>query len=338
MSSSMSEPRAAILPTITQLGDAKRTQPSVTIVTPAYNESGNLPSLHERLGTVLDNTNVDWEWIVIDDHSADETFSVLMRLAEEDDRLRGFRFSRNFGSHTAITCGLHHAAGDCAIVMAADLQDPPEKIPELLNQWRQGAQVVWAVREHREGTSCLYNGLARAYHALMRRMDAFGDLEAVGADFFLVDRCVIDAFNQFRETHVSILALITWMGFRQASVTYNKVARAQGCSGWTLEKKLKLVVDSITSFTYFPIRMMSYVGFITALLGIIYTASVVADYIRGTTAPGWASLMVVVLILGGVQMLMLGVLGEYLWRALDVGRRRPRYIIESTLGEPNAPR
>jgi glycosyltransferase involved in cell wall biosynthesis len=338
MSSSMSDSHATLLRTVPRLDPTAIRQPFLTIVTPAYNESGNLPLLHKRLRSVLLGADIDWEWIVIDDHSADETFAVLMRLAEQDDRLRGFRFSRNFGSHTAITCGLHHAAGDCAIVMAADLQDPPEKIPDLLSQWQQGAQVVWAVRAHRDGTGRLYKALARLYHVLMRRLDAFRDLESAGADFFLVDRCVIDAFNQFHESHVSILALITWMGFRQAAIRYNKVARVEGCSGWTLEKKLKLVVDSITSFTYFPIRMMSYVGFVTALLGILYTASVVSDYLRGTTAPGWASLMVMVLILGGVQMLMLGVLGEYLWRALDEGRRRPRYIIESTVGERSAPR
>jgi hypothetical protein len=163
----------------------------------------------------------------------------------------------------------------------------------------------------------------------MRRTGALRDLPAAGADFFLVDRCVIDAFNQFRESHVSILALITWMGFRQAAVSYDKQARLHGRSGWNLEKKLKLVLDSVTSFTYFPIRLMSYVGFTTALLGFLYAGLVTFNALRGLPPQGWASLMVVVLLLGGVQMLMLGVLGEYLWRALDESRQRPRYIIEA---------
>jgi glycosyltransferase involved in cell wall biosynthesis len=303
-----------------------------TIVTPAYNEAQNLPVLYERLRRVLDSINVDWEWIVVDDHSTDGTFEVLTHLAEQDSRLRGFRFSRNFGSHTAITCGLNHARGDCAIIMAADLQDPPEEIPRLLAEWQHGAQVVWAVRARREGESVTYLGFARLYYALMRRTGALRDLPAAGADFFLIDRRVIDTFRQFHESHVSIVGLITWMGFCQAVVSYSKQSRLYGRSGWNLEKKLKVVVDSITSFTYFPIRLMSYVGFTTALLGFLYASFVVFNALRGLPPQGWASLMVVVLILGGIQMVMLGVLGEYLWRALDESRRRPRYIIEAIVG------
>jgi len=304
-------------------------RPLLTIVTPAYNEAENLSILYQRLRGVLDSIDMDWEWIVVDDHSTDGTFDALIRMAEQDSRLRGFRFSRNFGSHTAITCGLNHARGDCAIIMAADLQDPPQEIPRLLEQWQSNTQVVWAVRARREGESVAYLGFAHLYYTLVRRMGALRDLPVAGADFFLIDRCVIDAFNQFRESHVSILALITWMGFRQATISYNRQARLHGRSGWNLEKRLKLVVDSITSFTYFPIRLMSYVGFTIALLGFVYIGLVAFNALRGLPPQGWASLMVVVLVLGGIQMLMLGVLGEYLWRALDEARNRPRYLIES---------
>lgn len=337
MSGSISDTQATPIERVPRLEESPIRRPFLTIVTPAYNEAENLPVLYQRLRGVLDSTDTDWEWIVVDDHSSDETPAVLTHLAEQDGRLRGFRFSRNFGSHTAITCGLNHALGGCAIVMAADLQDPPEKIPHLLAQWQHGAQVVWAVRAQREGESAIHLGFARLYYALMRRTGALRDLPPAGADFFLIDRRVIDAFNQFHESHVSILALITWMGFRQAVISYNKQARLHGRSGWSLERKLKLVVDSITSFTYFPIRLMSYVGFTTALLGFLYAGLVVFDALRGFPPQGWASLMVVMLILGGVQMVMLGVLGEYLWRALDEGRRRPRYIIEATIGERGAP-
>jgi dolichol-phosphate mannosyltransferase len=307
-------------------------RPFLTIVTPAYNEAENLPVLYQRLREVLDSIDVDWEWIVVDDHSTDGTFEVLTELAGEEDRLLGFRFSRNFGSHTAITCGLNHARGDCAIVMAADLQDPPEEMSHLLAEWQHGAQVVWAVRARREGESATYLGFARLYYFLMRRLGALKDLQATGADFFLIDRRVIDAVNEFRESNVSILALISWMGFRQAFVRYNKLPRLHGSSGWNLEKRLKLVVDSITSFTYFPIRLMSYVGFITALLGFVYAGFVVVNALAGRRPQGWASLMVVVLLIGGMQMLMTGVLGEYLWRALEEARGRPRYVIEATTG------
>jgi len=315
-----------------ELEENPNRKPLVSIVTPAYNEAKNLPVLYERLRCVLDGIGMNWEWIVIDDHSVDETFEVLTLLASQDSKLRGYRFSRNFGSHTAITCGLNHAQGDCAIVMAADLQDPPEEIPDLMAEWQRGAQVVWAVRTQRYGEKAANLVFARLYYTLMRRTGALRELSAQGADFFLIDRSVIDAFNQFRERHVSILALITWMGFRQATISHNKQARLYGRSGWNLKKKLKLVVDSITSFTYFPIRLISYVGLITALIGFLYAGFVVVNALRGHPPQGWASLIVIVLVLGGFQMVMLGVLGEYLWRALDESRRRPIYLIEAKTG------
>jgi dolichol-phosphate mannosyltransferase len=304
----------------------------VTIVTPAYDEAENLPLLYERLRWVLENVDADWEWIVVDDHSTDGTFEVLTQLAERDRRLRGFRFSRNFGSHTAIRCGIHRARGDCSIVLAADQQDPPEEIPRLLVEWEQGAQVVWAVRARREGETAPNLRFARLYYALMRRIRALRELPGVGADFFLVDRCVMDAVNRFHESHVSILALITWMGFRQAFIGYARQPRMHGRSGWTLEKKLKLVMDSITSFADFPIRLMSYVGLGTVLLGLLYGGLLVCNALRGLPPEGWAALIVVVLVVGGIQMIMLGVLGEYLWRALDEARHRPLYVIEAMTG------
>lgn len=304
----------------------------LSIVTPAYNEASSLPILYQRLRSVLDSINKNWEWIVVDDHSTDETFDVLTQLAGQDSRLQGLRLSRNFGSHTAITCGLNHARGDCAIVMAADLQDPPETIPDLMAEWQKGAQVVWAVRTQRHGEKATRLAFSNLYYALMRRMGALKELSATGADFFLIDRSVIDAFNQFRERHVSIFALVTWMGFRQAMISHNKEARLYGRSGWNLKKKLKLVIDSITSFTYFPIRLISYVGVVIALIGFLYAGLVIINALRGLPPQGWASLIVIVLLLGGFQMIMLGVLGEYLWRALDESRRRPMYLIEAKTG------
>jgi dolichol-phosphate mannosyltransferase len=280
----------------------------------------------------LDSIGLDWEWIVVDDHSMDETFSIIEEMAHRDRRVCGIRLARNIGSYSALTCGLHEARGDCAVVMAADLQDPPETIPALLKQWGAGAQVVWAVRSQRGGEKLSTIALSRLYYWIMRRIVGLRELPAAGADFFLIDRRVLDALRQFKEINVSITALMTWMGFRQASITYIKKARLYGRSGWTLEKKLKLVADSVTSFTYLPIRLMSYVGFLVAFLGFAYAGVVVFNALTGEPAQGWSSLMVVVLIIGGVQMLMMGVLGEYLWRALDESRQRPRYLIEATTG------
>jgi dolichol-phosphate mannosyltransferase len=302
----------------------------LSIVTPGYNEAANLPLLYERLCRALDALDLDWEWIVVDDHSADGTFAVVQDIARRDARVRGIRLARNFGSHAGLTCGLHHARGHGAVVMAADLQDPPETVPALVAQWRQGAQVVWAARARREGESVLTLCSARLYYAVMRHVAGFKDMPANGADFFLIDRRVMDAFRQFPENNVSILALITWMGFRQTTVAYTKQARQHGRSGWTMRKKLKLLVDSVTSFSYLPIRLMSYLGCIIALLGFLYTLVIVGNGLAGRTPTGWATLTALVLVLGGIQMLMLGLLGEYVWRTLDESRRRPRYLIEET--------
>ena len=302
----------------------------LSVITTAYNEAGNLPLLYERLLRVMAALSISWEWIVVDDHSADETFAIVADIASRDSRVHAIRFARNFGSHAAITCSLHHARGECAVIMAADLQDPPETVPALLAKWRAGAQVVWAVRARHEGAKVSAVAFARLYYLLMRRFVGLNEMPATGADFFLIDRRVMDAFCEFNESNVSIMALITWMGFRQESITYDKQARLHGRSGWNLQKKLKLVIDSITSFTYLPIRLMSYLGFVVALVGFLYAGVVIANALAGNPAQGWSSLMVVVLVVGGIQMLMMGVLGEYLWRALDESRRRPRYLIEAT--------
>lgn len=301
----------------------------LSIVTPAYNESENLPLLYRRLQDVLSSLNIEWEWIVVDDHSRDQTFEVIRQIAAQDSRVRGVRFARNFGSHTAILCGLENAKGDCAVVMAADLQDPPETIQPLMEKWNGGAQVVWAVRAHREEEAASTVGFAKLYYFMMREIVGMKEMPSTGADFFLIDRRVIDVLFQFKETNASILALITWLGFQQDSILYDKQARHHGHSGWNLEKKLKLVVDSIASFTYLPIRLMSYIGFVIALLGFVYALIVFVNALIGKPTEGWSSLMVVVLVVGGMQMLMMGVLGEYVWRALDESRRRPRYWIEA---------
>jgi glycosyltransferase involved in cell wall biosynthesis len=303
----------------------------LTVVTPVYNEAENLPLLYERLCEVLDSlAGVRWEWFIVDDHSADGTFEAMRALAARDDRVNGVRFARNHGSHTAIMCGLEHAQGDCAVVLAGDLQDPPETIPALLERWRSGMQVVWAVRAHREGERASTVGFARLYYFLMQRLVGL-NLPPSGADFFILDKQVIRSLYQFHERHISLIALITWMGFRQDFISYDKQARVHGRSGWSLEKKLKLVADSVTAFSYLPIRLMSYVGFTFAFLGMVYALVVACNALRGMTPQGWASLMIVMLVVGGVQMMMMGVLGEYVWRALDEARGRPRYIIEDTL-------
>lgn len=305
----------------------------LSIVTPAFNEAENLPVLYERLSSVLAGLKLEWEWVIVDDHSVDATFSVIGELAAKDPRVRGYRFARNSGSHAALECGIHAARGACAAVLAADLQDPPECIGALMEKWKAGAKVVWAVRESREGETAMTTGFSRIYYWIMRNLAGMKDLPPTGADFMLVDRVVLDAVKQFPERNVSVTGLITWLGFRQDSVPYTKQARLHGRSGWNLQKKLKLVADSITSFSYFPIRAMSYCGLAAALLGFLYAIVVIVNRLLGEPAAGWSSLMVVILVMGGLQMVMMGVLGEYVWRGLDEARRRPPYIIEAAVNE-----
>ncbi len=301
----------------------------LSIVTPAYNEADNIPLLYEKLIQVLSSLDLDWEWVVVDDHSTDDTFNVISEITRSDSRVRGFRFSRNFGSHKAITCGLQQVRGDCAVVMAADLQDPPETLPALLDEWRTGARVVWAVRERREGEKFSTIGFAKLYYFIMRQIVGIKEMPETGADFFLIDNQVVKALNRYTESNVSLIVLITWMGFRQASILYTKRARLYGRSGWNLNKKLKLIVDLVTSFTYLPIRLMSYLGMVFAFLGFLYAGFVILNAYLGHPMQGWSSLMVVILVVGGIQMLMMGILGEYLWRALDEARQRPQYLIEA---------
>ena len=198
-------------------------------------------------------------------------------------------------------------------------------------------QVVWAARGRREGESATTIGFSRLYYWLMRNMVGVKEMPASGADFFLMDRKVVDAFNQFREANLSIFVLLTWMGFRQTTIAYDKKARLHGRSGWNLKKKLKLLVDSVVSFSYVPIRFMSYLGFAVAFSGFAYAGLVIFNALRGNPVEGWSSLIVVVLLVGGIQMVMMGVLGEYLWRALDEARRRPRYIVEGSTDRDEAP-
>lgn len=312
--------------------DSKR--PLLSIVTPAYDEEANLPLLYEQICEALSDS--DWEWLIVDDHSSDDTFAVAQSLALRDRRVKGLRLSRNVGTHVAVRCGMDHALGDAVVVMASDLQDPPNVIPSLLDPWREGIHVVWAVRDSRSGESVTTRGTSRLYHWMMRRIVGIDQTPAKGADFFLADRAVVDAVGEFKERHVSILTLITWLGFRQSRVSYDKKARLQGRSKWTLKKKLKLVVDSVLAFSYGPIRVISYFGIVIAFLGMLFAAYVFYNAIAGNPTEGWSSLMVVVLVLGGIQMIMIGVLGEYTWRAFDESRRRPTYTVEASTGQPKA--
>ncbi len=303
----------------------------ISIVTPAFNEAENLPVLYDRLNDIMKDVPFNWEWVVVDDRSRDSTFAVLTEMAKSGDRIRVYRFSRNFGSHAAITCGLANCTGEAAIVMAADMQDPPESIPMLVEKWKTGANVVWAARRKRLGESISTRFFARLYYWIIRNIASMPNMPATGADFFLLDRSVIDALTGIEDRNTSIMALITWLGFNQQIVEYDKQARLHGETGWTFSKKFKLAVDSIAGFSYLPIRFISLLGLIIAFCGFMAALVVIYNAIMSNLVIGWASIMVVLLVLNGLQMIMLGVLGEYIWRGLDEARGRPKFIVQDTL-------
>jgi len=302
----------------------------LSILTPAFNEAANLPALYARLIETMGAVGGEWEWIIVDDHSSDETFAVIESLALRDARVRGFRLARNSGSHVAVTCGLHHVDGDAAVMMAADLQDPPETLTAMLDKWRHGAQVVWAVRREQPGGKS-HAGFAAFYYWIMRHVVGMKEMPARGADFFLIDRAVVESFRRFPERNVSVLALITWLGFRQDSVEYDKQPRAAGQSGWTLARKITLVIDSVTSFSDFPIRLCAYGG--ASLIAIALVILIASLVLLPTLLAGLLFVLSVVTGLAGLQLLALGIVGEYVWRALDEARRRPAYLIEGVAGQ-----
>lgn len=261
---------------------------------------------------------------MVDDHSRDETFRAIERVAAVDTRVRGIRLARNSGSHVAIACGLHCARGDAAIVLAADLQDPPELVEPLVARWREGAQIVWAARRARP------SGFPALYYWIMRRLVGLSDMPAHGADVFLMDRVAIDAFRSWSERNVSVLALVTWLGFRQAQIEYDKQPRAAGQSGWTLARRVRLVVDSVTAFSDAPIRLCGYAGVVLVAAAAIVGGFAVVLYPHTNAA--LVLLLSAMIGLTGVNLIALGIVGSYVWRVLDQARGRPLYVIERAVG------
>jgi len=304
---------------------------TVAVVIPVYNGEENLSNLYGRLKEVfLRSSGTSFSVIFVDDHSTDRTPEILNSLAGKDSRVSWLRLSRNSGSHVACAAGLDHSGSDAVVVMAADLQDPPELVPELLARHAEGYHLVWAVRELREGESWFRNKTAECFYWLMNRLTEL-KMPPRGADVLLADRCVVEAFRQMPERNLSFFAAFAWLGFRQTSISYVKQARNAGKSKWTLRRQILLAIDSLVGFSYLPLRCMSYLGFFAAALGTLWAVSLVITKLLGMTkAAGYASIMITLLVLGGLQMVMLGVLGEYLWRALEESRRRPRYFIESS--------
>lgn len=304
----------------------------LSLIIPVLNEEENVHHVLEALDAAFKNeADTELEIVFVDDGSSDQTFEVISGMAKRDSRLRAIRFSRNFGSHAALLAGFEKCTGDAAAYLAADLQDPPSVLCAMLKNWREGSAVVWGTREKRDDPMSV-RLFSFVYSTLMQRF-ALKTMPSTGLDLCLIDRKVINAIVAIREKNTSIFGLILWSGFPQVFVPYARQARQRGQSRWTLGKKIKLVVDSFVAFSFFPIRLVTYFGIGLSLLGFLYGIFVVFNtLINGSPVQGWSTIVVLVVMLSGVQLLMLGVVAEYLWRTFDETRSRPPFIIRDMLG------
>jgi polyisoprenyl-phosphate glycosyltransferase len=309
----------------------------ISVVVPVYYNAESLPTLLARLGDVArEIPDAEFEWLFVDDGSGDDSFSVLQALARGDERVRVVRLSRNFGSNAAILAGLTYCRGDCAVVISADLQDPPETIHELVAAWRQGGQVVLAARRSRDDP-VVPRLLATAFNRLFRRL-VFRDYPPDGFDFMLLDRRVVDVLVRLQEKNSFIFGQAMWVGFRRRVVYYDRVARAHGESRWTTAKKIKYFIDAFTAFSYVPLRAASLLGLGLAGLGFLYAAVILLLRLTADIpVEGWASLSVIILVTSGTQLLLVGLLGEYLWRVLDETRRRPPFLVAEVVNLDDTP-
>lgn len=306
--------------------------PLITAIVPAYNEEANLAALFERLAAVAAGLpRYELEFLFVDDGSKDGTPEILAALHARDHRVKALRFSRNFGSHAACLAGLMEAQGEVMVILAADLQDPPELIPQMLAKLEAGSDIVLAVRDQRED-SWLTVKMANLYHRLMRRY-AIPAWPPHGADVVMLRRSVRDVLVRWRQKNTSIFAQMLWAGFRQGTVFYRKQRRYAGRSKWSLGKKIKLFVDSFVSFSVTPIRFISYCGMTLVAFGFAYALFIVLNRLfYSRPIQEWSYIMVVLLLVSGLQLLMLGVIGEYLWRVADEVRGAPPFVVQSRLG------
>jgi len=314
---------------------AEITTPIFTIIAPVYNELENLPILYERVRAVMDSTGEPWELILVDDGSTDGSTDLIRELASQDKRIRPVIFARNFGHQIAVTAGWDYSRGQAVTIIDADLQDPPEVILDLINKWREGYEVVFAVRTEREGESWFKLFTASLFYRLIYRITDV-DIPLDAGDFRLLDRKVVNVLNQMRERHRFPRGMSAWVGFRQVGVPYRRAARMAGETKYPFRKMFRLALNAITGFSYFPLQVATFMGFISAGISILAIPIVVGLRLWGTQTPlaGQATTLIAVLFLGGVQLISLGILGEYIGRLYDEAKGRPLYIVRE---EPVAP-
>jgi len=302
---------------------------TISILIPAYNEAPVLDQLMTRLGNLAQEVkNYDFEFLFVNDGSKDATLEIIKGFADIDPRVSYINLSRNFGKEIGMIAGLDHVTGDATVVIDADLQDPPELIPEMIKLWEEGYDDVYAKRRSREGETALKKFTSRMYYKTLQSVTRIPIQEDTG-DFRLLDRRVVEALKEFRESQRNTKAMFSWVGFHKKEILYDRDPRAAGETKWNYIKLVELAIDGITSFTTAPLRIATYAGIIVSLLAFLYLIFlVIRTAILGTDLAGYPSMMAVILFLGGVQLLSLGIIGEYVGRIFNETKQRPLYLIE----------
>ena len=298
-----------------------------SIVAPIYNELENLPELYRRVKETMDANSESWEFILVDDGSTDGSTEKIRELAQTDSRVRPVVFARNFGHQIAITAGWDYARGEAVVIIDADLQDPPEVILDLARKWKEGYEVVYAVRAEREGESWFKKFTASLFYRIIYRITDV-KIPVDTGDFRLMDRKVVDVLKQMGERHRFPRGMSAWVGFKQIGVEYKRAARFAGETKYPFNKMLRLALNAITSFSYFPLQVATFFGFVSAGLAILAIPVVIYLRMAGSAQfTGQATTLIAVLFLGGVQLISLGILGEYIGRLYDEAKGRPLYIV-----------
>ena len=302
--------------------------PIYSIIAPIFNETGNIPDLYIRVRDVLDSTGESWELILIDDGSTDDSADLIRDYAKQDARIKPVLFARNFGHQIAVTAGLDYSRGGAIVIIDSDLQDPPEVILDLIAKWKEGYEVVYAVREEREGESWFKLFTATLFYRMISSITDV-NIPMNAGDFRLLDRKVVDVLNQMREKHRFLRGMSSWVGFRQTGISYRRAARQVGETKYPFRKMFRLAINAVTSFSYFPLQLATYIGFVAAVISILSIPIVIAIRLWGSESPlvGQATTLIAVLFLGGVQLISLGILGEYIGRLYDEAKGRPLYIV-----------
>lgn len=306
-----------------------------SIIIPVYNEEGTLLTLYDRLTKVMRDISKDYEIILVDDNSNDRSLDIMTELNRSDPRVKVIKLSRNFGHQPAITAGLCYARGNAVVMMDADLQDPPEVITKFVEKYKEGYDVVYGKREKRKGESVFKLLTASVFYRLINRLSSV-DIPLDTGDFRLISRKVVDSLKSINEKNKFLRGLITWVGYRQIGVNYIRDSRYAGETKFTVRKMMRFAIDGISSFSNLPLKMAAIMGFVVSFISFLLVLGVFYFKLSHEPAPGWASIMVAITFLGGIQLIAIGIIGEYLGRIFDEVKNRPFYLLDRTIGIENA--